>query len=121
MKLLRLAPLALAAVLLTGCSAGAGEAEPSASASAESTEGTALDAISSWDACSDAVDEWVASNPDIDPFEARDFDDAYVSEEDGAFRTQLAGELGAEDATSVYCVVSGTVETPTIGDYLYPR
>jgi len=122
MTLSRFVPLALAAVLLTGCSAGAGSAEPTESPSPSAASGgTALDAISAWDTCADAVDEWVATNSDIDPFESRDFDDAYVSEDAGTFRTQLAGDLGADDTTSVYCVVSGTVENPSIDDYLYPR
>jgi hypothetical protein len=42
-----------------------------------------------------------------------------VTAGDDGFRVQLRGEGEAVD--SVYCVVSGTVANPTIGDYLYPR
>jgi uncharacterized protein YceK len=124
MKLLSLTPLALAVVLLSGCSAAVESGTPADSTeptTAASATGTPLDARSAWDFCAAEVKTWVDSNSDIDPWTQSEFSEALVADTEGAFRTQLAGELGSDGDTSVYCVVSGTVEEPSLDDYLYPR
>lgn len=126
--------LAAAALALTGCTAAASTpavtetvtvtAAPSAAVAR--TADSPIDAFDAYWFCRSAVFEFATGTSPA--YEAGELDFApysadIISESDDGFRVQLRGDLGDgdENASSVYCIVSGTVGDPMLVDRLFPR
>jgi hypothetical protein len=128
--------IAAAALALTGCSTAESTpaatqtvtvtATPTSSEVAARTVDSPIDAFDAYWVCSSAVFEFATgTSPAYEDGELdfAPYSEDIISESDDGFRVQLRGDLGDgdENASAVFCVVSGTVGDPTLVDALYPR
>ena len=116
--------VAASALLLTGCTTA--EPTPSDPTAAARTADSPVDALDAYWFCrSEAFEFATGTSPAYEDgkldFAAYSAD--IVSETDDGFRVQLRGDPGDgdENASAVYCVVSGTAGQPTLVNRLFPR